>query len=122
MFFTKLLEKFPILKNWRALALCATALLIAGFFFYLWAYGRGEAACQTGLANANTEATAKQAAANQGALGREMKAAQDRAKTHSDIARTITDAKDEDADSPAPDLDQRFYERLRALQRQEHGN
>lgn len=115
--FQKLLDKLPLLKNWRALALCAAALLLAGFLFYLWAYGRGEAACKLGQANANQLATDIQAQANQAALGEELQDTILRVKKHTDMTRTIQDAKNPDDDDPAPALDQSFYKRLRELDR-----
>lgn len=103
----------PVLKNWRALALCAAALLVAGFLFYLWAYDRGKSACEASIAKANLTATEDASKANQTALGKELNAQAGRIKEHGDLKRTIDDAKNSDADDPAPALDQLFYDRLR---------
>lgn len=109
--FSKLLDF--VLKNWRALALCVAALLIAGFLFYLWAYERGKAACESKVANANLEASETVSKANQDALAKEIQDQAARIKTHTEIKRAIEESHDQNADDPAPDLDQFFYDRLR---------
>lgn len=103
----------PILDNWRTLALCAAALLIAGFLFYAWSYERGVRSCEAGYATANQKAVEDAATANQSALAREIKASANRARQHTEINKAIEDSHDETADDPAPYLDQLYYDGLR---------
>jgi hypothetical protein len=103
-----------LLANWRLLALSGAALLLAGFLFYGWAYERGASACEVRVAAATLKATKDNAAANQKALGREIREASDRAKAYAELRHAVSSGEnDATLDLAAPGSDQLFYDRLR---------
>lgn len=100
-------------NNWRALALRAAALLIAGLLFYMWAYERGKSACEAAYATANLKAVNDSAKANQDALAKELSEREKRVRKHEANKQAIEGNNHATDDDPAPAIDQLFYDRLR---------
>lgn len=82
--------------------------------FYQWSYNKGYNKCQTLYAAAALQATEEMADANTKALSKEITDSAKRAVQKSDIDNTIRRSANEDDDSPAPALDQSFYDWLRS--------
>lgn len=110
------------LKNWKLSLLTGFALLIAGFFFYQWAYERGAHAVKIEIEKLNAAAARQEGDANRRALSSEIREAENRTREHTELDITIGNAHEPGADDPAPALDQLYYDRVRRYQAATAGN
>lgn len=88
-------------------------IFVCSAFSYIKGYNDGESSKDAEIANANTKAVLESVAVTEKAVNYYMDERFKGIINHTKMKTKLEDIKDENADSPAPAIDQLFYDSMR---------